>query len=84
MALVPEIKLIRTDTTLDLSQKAEKVWFYTKTQLYLWTKKKIWNTVRKKNQKLLLKIYTNFLWCEVQFRLTTKLVQVSLQNGIFF
>ena len=23
---VPEIKLIRTDTTLDLSQKAEKVW----------------------------------------------------------
>ena len=25
MALVPEIKLIRTDTTLDLSQKAEKV-----------------------------------------------------------
>ena len=24
---VPEIKLIRTDTTLDLSQKAEKVWF---------------------------------------------------------
>ena len=26
MALVPEIKLIRTDTTLDLSQKAEKVW----------------------------------------------------------
>ena len=27
MALVPEIKLIRTDTTLDLSQKAEKVCF---------------------------------------------------------
>ena len=26
MVLVPEIKLIRTDTTLDLSQKAEKVW----------------------------------------------------------
>ena len=26
MGLVPEIKLIRTDTTLDLSQKAEKVW----------------------------------------------------------
>ena len=25
MVLVPEIKLIRTDTTLDLSQKAEKV-----------------------------------------------------------
>ena len=25
--LVPEIKLIRTDTTLDLSQKAEKVCF---------------------------------------------------------
>ena len=25
---VPEIKLIRTDTTLDLSQKAEKVWFF--------------------------------------------------------
>jgi len=25
MAPVPEIKLIRTDTTLDLSQKAEKV-----------------------------------------------------------
>ena len=29
MALVPEIKLIRTDTTLDLSQKAEKVCFNT-------------------------------------------------------
>ena len=27
MRHVPEIKLIRTDTTLDLSQKAEKVWF---------------------------------------------------------
>ena len=27
MAPVSEIKLIRTDTTLDLSQKAEKVWF---------------------------------------------------------
>ena len=27
MVLVPEIKLIRTDTTLDLSQKAEKVCF---------------------------------------------------------
>ncbi len=26
MRHVPEIKLIRTDTTLDLSQKAEKVW----------------------------------------------------------
>ena len=26
MRYVPEIKLIRTDTTLDLSQKAEKVW----------------------------------------------------------
>ena len=26
MVLVPEIKLIRTDTTLDLSQKAEKVY----------------------------------------------------------
>jgi hypothetical protein len=26
MATVSEIKLIRTDTTLDLSQKAEKVW----------------------------------------------------------
>ena len=25
---VPEIKLIRTDTTLDLSQKAEKVCFF--------------------------------------------------------
>ena len=25
MAPVPEIKLVRTDTTLDLSQKAEKV-----------------------------------------------------------
>ena len=28
MVLVPEIKLIRTDTTLDLSQKAEKVWLH--------------------------------------------------------
>ena len=28
MRHVPEIKLIRTDTTLDLSQKAEKVWLY--------------------------------------------------------
>ena len=27
MAPVPEIKLVRTDTTLDLSQKAEKVCF---------------------------------------------------------
>ena len=27
MPPVSEIKLIRTDTTLDLSQKAEKVWF---------------------------------------------------------
>ena len=35
MAPVPEIKLIRTDTTLDLSQKAEKVWVKQKTQLYL-------------------------------------------------
>jgi hypothetical protein len=25
---VPEIKLVRTDTTLDLSQKAEKVWVH--------------------------------------------------------
>ena len=31
MALVPEIKLIRTDTTLDLSQKAEKVCLALKT-----------------------------------------------------
>ena len=35
-----EIKLIRTDTTLDLSQKAEKVWIYFEHQLYLYNKKK--------------------------------------------
>jgi hypothetical protein len=29
MHRVSEIKLIRTDTTLDLSQKAEKVWLRT-------------------------------------------------------
>ena len=28
MVPVPEIKLVRTDTTLDLSQKAEKVWVH--------------------------------------------------------
>ena len=28
MGPVPEIKLVRTDTTLDLSQKAEKVWVH--------------------------------------------------------
>ena len=30
MGPVPEIKLVRTDTTLDLSQKAEKVCFVVK------------------------------------------------------
>ena len=33
MVLVPEIKLIRTDTTLDLSQKAEKVWLNLENQV---------------------------------------------------
>ena len=39
MAPVPEIKLIRTDTTLDLSQKAEKVWLSRNNRYYLLTKK---------------------------------------------
>ena len=30
---VPEIKLIRTDTTLDLSQKAEKVWLWPRPEI---------------------------------------------------
>jgi len=35
MDAVSEIKLIRTDTTLDLSQKAEKVWKCHKIPEYL-------------------------------------------------
>ena len=42
MALVPEIKLIRTDTTLDLSQKAEKVCFSISI-VYLYTFKNIFS-----------------------------------------
>ena len=48
MAPVPEIKLIRTDTTLDLSQKAEKVWIELKTPLYLMTQKQILKPGEKK------------------------------------
>ena len=35
MRIVSEIKLIRTDTTLDLSQKAEKVWFLDLSKCFL-------------------------------------------------
>ena len=46
MALVPEIKLIRTDTTLDLSQKAEKVCKKSLIRCGLWAKNRnveLWN-----------------------------------------
>ena len=42
MTIVSEIKLIRTDTTLDLSQKAEKVCFEA-TITYLYTFKNIFS-----------------------------------------
>ena len=48
MTIVSEIKLIRTDTTLDLSQKAEKVCLMTETDSLMLTdaQRALWGSNR--------------------------------------
>ena len=55
MATVSVIKLIRTDTTLDLSQEAEKVWERVATSKNIYRFRKFWDFMVFKKLQLVKK-----------------------------
>ena len=62
MTPISDIKLIRTDTTLDLSQKAEKGMICSKVGLYLYSRRsaQAWAKIRKGSRLLLVILAHNF------------------------
>ena len=66
MVLVPEIKLIRTDTTLDLSQKAEKVWLSEPQNFFLFLSR-IFISVKKKFFFKKKKNFTKLFFLQIFF-----------------